>query len=107
MNKIDKIRRFWPSAGEISVQLEDEYYENGENVQIWKIYNNFRLSVHIPAKIIINFSDFSGFSIFVIFIFKLDANFPYGQNQSIFDFIHYFGFMHKKASISTISGEFD
>ncbi len=45
----------------ISVQLEDEYYQNGENAQIWKIYDNFRLLVMILTKIIIIFFDFSVF----------------------------------------------
>ncbi len=73
MNKIEKIRRFWPSAGKIGVRFEDEYYENGENA---KKFDNFRFSVHILTKIIINVSDLSVFPIFVIIIFKLGANFP-------------------------------
>ncbi len=40
MNKIKKYADFDP-ARKISVQLDDEYYENGENATIWKIYDNF------------------------------------------------------------------
>ncbi len=63
MNKIEKIRRFRSSLGKISIRLEDEYYENGEKAQIRKIYDNFRFSVYILVKIIINFSDLNGFPI--------------------------------------------
>ncbi len=51
INKIKKIGRFRPSAVKITLRLEDEYYGNGENDQIRKIYDNFRFSVHILAKI--------------------------------------------------------
>ncbi len=60
-NKIEKIRWFWPSAGKISVQLEDEYHQNGKNNQTRKIYDNFRILVQILAQIIINFLDFRVF----------------------------------------------
>ncbi len=49
----------------ISVQLEDEYYQNGKTTQIQKIYNNFHFLEQILAKIIINFSDFSVFFKFI------------------------------------------
>ncbi len=44
------------------------------------------------GKFIINFSDLSVFPTFVIFIFKLDANFPGLRPKSayFFDFIHFF-----------------
>ncbi len=45
---------------EISVQLEDEYYQNGKT-QIWKMYDNFGLLVQIWAKIIVRFLNFSVF----------------------------------------------
>ncbi len=50
------------------------------------------------------------FPTFVVFIFKLDANFPSLQMKSahFFDFILIFGFIPQKyTSISTISWEFD
>ncbi len=53
------------------VQLKDEYYQNGENAQIQKIFDNFRFLIQILGKIIINFSDFSVFPIYVIVIFNL------------------------------------
>ncbi len=54
-------------------------------------------------KIIINFSDLRIFPIFVIFIFKLDANLTI-----FFDFIYLFSFMRQKNTlISAISWEFD
>ncbi len=62
MNKIQKVRLFQP----LYIQLEDKYYQNGKNVQIQKIYANFCFLVQILAKIIINFSDFSVFPIYVI-----------------------------------------
>ncbi len=46
------------------------------NPQIRNIYDNFRFSVQILVKIILNFLDLSVFPIFIIFVFKLDANFP-------------------------------
>ncbi len=39
MNKIEKICRFCPEVGKISVPLEDDY-QNGKN-EIRKIYDNF------------------------------------------------------------------
>ncbi len=83
-NKIEKTRRFWFKAGKISVQLEDKYYNNEENVQIWEISDNFQSSVQIVAKIIINFRDFSVFPIFVIFSIKSDANFSSLAEISVF-----------------------
>ncbi len=41
------------------------------------------------GKFIINFSDLSVFPIFVIFIFKLDANFPRPKSAYFFDFIRF------------------
>ncbi len=58
MKKI-KICGFRRQVGKINVQLEDQYYQNGENAQIRKIYNNFCFLVHILAKIIRNFTAFS------------------------------------------------
>ncbi len=46
------------------------------NDKIWKIDDNFHKNLDWRAKIIINFSDLCIFPIFIIFIFKLDANFP-------------------------------
>ncbi len=40
MNKIEKYADFG-QVGKISVQLDDEYYENEENTEIQKIYDNF------------------------------------------------------------------
>ncbi len=46
----DKTKKEWIKSkkyadfgqiGKISVKLNDEYYENGENAKIWKIYYNF------------------------------------------------------------------
>ncbi len=74
MNKIEKICRFWPYPGKISVHLEDEYYQNGKN-EIQKIYN-FCFLDHILTKIIINFSDFSIFLIYAKLSLIWIANFP-------------------------------
>ncbi len=56
-------------------QLEDKYYENGQNARIRKIYENFRSLFQTLVKITINFLYFSVFPIFVIFIIKVNANF--------------------------------
>ncbi len=40
MSKIEKYTDF-AQAGKISVQLDNEYYENGENTKIRKMYDNF------------------------------------------------------------------
>ncbi len=40
MNKIEKNADFG-QIERISIQLDDEYYENGENAKIRKIYDNF------------------------------------------------------------------
>ncbi len=40
MNKIEKYADFG-QARKISVQLDDEYYENWENAKIRKMYDNF------------------------------------------------------------------
>ncbi len=40
MNKIKKYADFG-QIGKISVQLDGEYYENGENAKTQKIYDNF------------------------------------------------------------------
>ncbi len=56
----------------MNVQFEDKYYQNGKNAQIRKIYNNFRFLVWILAKIIINFSDFSIFPVYIIVIFNIN-----------------------------------
>ncbi len=54
-----------------------------------------------------NFSDLNVFPIFVIFIFKLDANFPGEINVFSILFI-FFGFIRQKnTSISAISKELD
>ncbi len=52
-----------------NVQLEDDY-QNGEN-EIKKMYDNFCFLVQILTKMIINFSDFSIFPIYVKVIFNL------------------------------------
>ncbi len=66
-----------------------------KNVQIRKIYDNFHSSVQILVKIIIIFSDFSLFPVFVIFIMKLDINFSsLPEIGNFFDFIQFFGFIH-------------
>ncbi len=79
MNKIEKICRFWSYAGKIGVQLITNNY--GEN-EIRKIYDNFCFLVQFLMKIIINFSDLRILTIFVIFIFRLDTNFPSLQLKS-------------------------
>ncbi len=40
MNKIEKHAGFF-QIGKISIQLGNEYYENGKNAEIQKIYENF------------------------------------------------------------------
>ncbi len=40
MIKIEEYTHF-AQAGKISVQLDDEYYKNGENAKIQKINDNF------------------------------------------------------------------
>ncbi len=101
MNKMEKTHRFRPSVGKISVQLEDEYYRNEENALIRKIFDNFRFSVPILAKII-NFSDLSVFPIFVIFIFKLNANF-FGlrPKSTYFRFYSFFQFYLSKLYVNS------
>ncbi len=41
MNKIEKYDDFG-QIGKISLQLDNEYYKNGENAEIRKMYDNFR-----------------------------------------------------------------
>ncbi len=38
-----KLKKYtdFDQAEKISVQLDDEYYENGGNTKIWKMYDNF------------------------------------------------------------------
>ncbi len=76
--------------GKISVQLDDEYYKNGENAKIRKIYDNFHYNLDWRAKIIINFSHLCIFLIFALFMFKLNANFPPPTTEIFIFFRFYF-----------------
>ncbi len=54
-----------------------------------------------------NFSDFTIFPVLVIFIFKLDANFPGLWQESAYS-VGFLGFIHQKNKlISAISWELD
>ncbi len=103
-----KYADFRHRLGKLASKLEHKYYENGKTGQIQKIYDNFRFSVQILAKIIINFSDFSIFPIFVILIIRLGANFFVLAEISIFfRFYSFFGFIRPTNKlISAISWEF-
>ncbi len=65
--------------------LEDEYHENKSE----KFMIIFAKTWAEKRKFIINISDLSVFPIFVIFIFKLDANFPGLQHKSVYFFQFY------------------
>ncbi len=60
-----------------------EYYGNGENVKIQKIYHNFHYNLDQKEIVIINFSYLSVFSIFLV-KFKMDANFPHLRRNPVF-----------------------
>ncbi len=117
--KVEKIHRFQPSAGKpisaiswetdfshqlgkLASDLKMNITKMGKTLNR-KIYDNFRFSVHILVKIIVNFSDLIVFPIFVIFIFKPDTNF-----HSLHPKSRYFQFYcQKNTSILTLSREFD
>ncbi len=62
---IVKIGQFRAYAAKISIQLENEYYQNRKTAQIWKIYDNFLFLAQILGEIILNFLKFTVFPIYV------------------------------------------
>ncbi len=66
---------FSHKSGKLANPILDDYYINCKNAKIQKIYDNLCKNLDEKSKIIINFLGFV-LPILIIFIFKLDTNFP-------------------------------